>query len=360
MGENVYRRLADLLDTLPNGFPRTESGIELRILRKIFEPEEADLFCDLRLSLETPVQVAERTGRPLEGLDELLTRMWREKGQIQGAELGPTRVFRMLPWVIGIWEMQVDRMDEELARLCDEYYAEFGQGFFAHGPSLMRTIPIEQEVTPVQQTMPYDRVAGIVEAGQSFAVNDCVCNTEQKLTGQGCNKPSEICLAIAPIAGLFERQPWGRPISKEEAYAVLRKGEEAGLVHLTSNVVAGHAFICNCCGCCCAVLRGINKLGMTGVVNSDFYSEIDAGLCTLCGMCGDQICHVDAIHKGEETYRVDRGLCIGCALCLESCPVEAIELKRKPEAELLPSPPSNDAWGEERGRLRGVDYARYK
>ena len=63
MSNDVYRKLAKVLDTLPNGFPATESGLEIKLLQKIFTPEEADLFCDLRLSLETPVQIAERTGR---------------------------------------------------------------------------------------------------------------------------------------------------------------------------------------------------------------------------------------------------------------------------------------------------------
>ena len=360
MRDDIYRKLAKVLDTLPNGFPVTESGLEIKLLEKIFTPEEADLFCDLRLSFETPIQVAERTGRPLEGLDDLLTRMWREKGQIQGVELGPTRVFKMLPWVIGIFEMQVDRMDEELAQLCNEYYEHFGKQFFAQGPRLMRTIPIEQDATPSQQTLSYDRVSGIIEAGHSFAVNDCVCKKEERLLGNACKYPLEVCLAVAPVPNLFEHHPWGRPITKKEAYAVLDKAEDAGLVHLTSNVENGHAFICNCCGCCCGVLKGINKLGMSDVINADFYSEIDADLCTSCGDCADGVCQVSAISEGEEAYRVDRRLCIGCGVCIDTCDFVAIELKRKPEAERVAPPANDDAWSEERGRLRGVDFSAYK
>ena len=360
MSDDIYHKLAKVLDTLPNGFPATESGLEIAILKKIFAPEEADLFCDLKLSFETPAQIAERTGRPLEGLDEMLTLMWREKGQIQGAELGPTRMFQMVPWLIGIYEYQIDRMDEELARLCHEYYAHFGRQFFSRGPQLMRTIPIEQEVTATQQTLPYDRVSGIIETGQSFAVNDCICKKEERILGNACDNPLEVCLAIAPMTGFFDRHHWGRSISKQEAYGVLDKAAEAGLVHLTSNVENGHFFICNCCGCCCAVLKGITKLGMSDVINSDFYSEIDADLCTSCGACVEDVCHVDAISEGEEAYLIDRGLCIGCGVCLDSCSVEAIELKRKPEAERL-APPANDgAWFEERGRLRGVDFSDYE
>ena len=70
MGDEIYHKLAKVLDTLPNGFPSSESGVEIKILKKIFDPEQAELFCELKLTFETPEQIAERTGRPLEGLEE--------------------------------------------------------------------------------------------------------------------------------------------------------------------------------------------------------------------------------------------------------------------------------------------------
>ena len=50
----------------------------------------------------------------------------------------------------------------------------------------------------------------------------------------------------------------GREISKEEAYAILKRAEENGLIHELSNTdgtgeVSG---ICNCCECSCLSLRG--------------------------------------------------------------------------------------------------------
>ncbi len=360
MSVDTYRKLANVLDTLPNGFPATENGLEIKLLKKIFTPEEADLFCDLRLGMETPVQIAERTGRPLDGLDELLTRMWREKGQIQGAELGPTRVFQMIPWVIGIWEFQVGRMDEEFARLSQQYYEQFGPQFFSKGPALMRTIPVGEALIPVQQAMPYDRVSTILEQAESFAVNDCVCKKEERILGHECDYPLEVCLSVAPIPGLFDKHPWGRPITKQEAYEVIEKAEQAGLVHMVSNVENGHGFICNCCGCCCAVLKGINKLGLKGVVNADYYSQIDAENCSMCGLCGESVCQVNAISEGEGTFQVDRSLCIGCGVCLDSCAYEAIALQPKLAEELITSPRDGAAWMDQRSEQRGVDYSSYK
>jgi MinD superfamily P-loop ATPase len=107
-------------------------------------------------------------------------------------------------------------------------------------------------------------------------------------------------------------------------------------------------------------LKGITRLGMSDVVNSDFYSRIDADLCNSCGDCADDVCQVSAIIEGEEAYRIDRRLCIGCGVCLDRCDRLAIELMRKPEEERVASPEDDDAWLEERGRLRGVDFSSYK
>ena len=56
--DEAYTRLARVLDTLPNGFPPSADGVEFDLLRKIFTPREAELFCDMRLTFETAEQVA--------------------------------------------------------------------------------------------------------------------------------------------------------------------------------------------------------------------------------------------------------------------------------------------------------------
>jgi hypothetical protein len=98
MSDQVYHKLASVLDTLPNGFPATKSGVEIRILKKIFTPEEADLACDLKLTPETPEQIVERTRRPLEGLDKMLTSMW-DRGEIFGRASDGIRTFKLMPFI---------------------------------------------------------------------------------------------------------------------------------------------------------------------------------------------------------------------------------------------------------------------
>ena len=182
------------------------------------------------------------------------------------------------------------------------------------------------------------------------------------LLGKPCDRSLEVCLAIAPVPGVFDDASHGRVLSRDEAYELLRKSEEEALVHLTSNVQNGHIYICNCCGCCCGILRSINELGMpaSDVINSHYFAEIDPDLCTGCGICADERCQVGAIDEEDDTYRIVQDRCIGCGLCISTCPAEAIRLVHKDKEKLVEPPITEDAWFEERGRQRGVDFSDYQ
>ena len=359
MGDEIYHRLAKILDTLPNGFPSTESGVEIAILKKVFSKENAELFCDLRLSFETAEQIAERTGRPFEGMEEALIDMWK-LGQILGVDMGEVKIFKMMPWVFGIYELQSDRMDREFAEICEEYFDSFGRQFFMNKPQLMQVVPVEKEISAIQEALPYEKVSTIIRNGVSFGLGDCICKKKERLLGKSCDKPTEVCMGIAPVPGVFEKGHWGRPISKEEAEEVLKKAEDAGLVHMTINSETEHFYICNCCGCCCGVLRSVNEFGITDAVNSHFFAEIDHDKCVGCGLCADERCQVNAIEADDDFYRVIKKRCIGCGLCVSSCPEGAATLERKTGDELIAPPEDEKEWFERRGKNRGVDFSLYK
>ncbi|MBN2438057.1 MAG: 4Fe-4S binding protein [Deltaproteobacteria bacterium] len=361
MADGIYKRLAGVLDTLPNGFPSTESGVEIKLLKKIFTPEQADLFCDMRLTFETAEEIAGRTGRPLARLEETLIGM-SKSGQLFMIKLGKTRYFKMLPWVFGIYEFQLGRLDREFSEWIEEYAPVYSRQFFSKMPQLMQVLPIEEKISDKEEALPYEKVSSIIENGQSFLVNDCICKKEKGLLGKPCDRPVQVCLAVAPIPGVFDNAPEGRVISRSEAYALLKKTEEEALVHLTSNVQYGSFYICNCCKCCCGVLTAINDLGMPAaeVVNSHYYAEIDPDQCTRCGLCADKRCQVGAIEAGEDAYRIIRDRCIGCGLCISTCPAEAIRLIHKEPEKRVPPPITEEVWFDERGKTRGVDFSAYK
>ena len=78
--ESIYNKLAQHLDNLPGGYPATESGIELRILKRLFTPEEAEIAVHLTLMPESAAAIAQRIG-----VDELTCHTrgsssdWKEK-----------------------------------------------------------------------------------------------------------------------------------------------------------------------------------------------------------------------------------------------------------------------------------------
>jgi len=360
MSEEMYLKLAKVLDTLPNGFPATNSGVEFKLLKKIFRPEDTDLFCDLKLSLETAEQIAERTGRSIDGLEEHLSEMWR-RGQLFGTDIGGIMVFKMVPWAFGIYEYQLPHLDCEMAEMCEEYMKVFGEQFFKNKPQLMQVVPVEKEIFAKQQTLHYEQVSNIIENSQSFAVFDCICKKEKHLLDKGCDKPLEICTAYAPIPGVFDEVPHYRSMSKDEAYAVLDKAEEAALVHLTWNMESGHFFICNCCGCCCHVLTSINDLGINAstVINSNYYAEINSDSCIVCNTCVDERCQVVAIEEGDDANHIIRDKCIGCGLCISTCPTDSIKLIRKAPDEIITPPKDEMEWFKKRASEVGVDISKY-
>ncbi|MBI5593186.1 MAG: 4Fe-4S binding protein [Deltaproteobacteria bacterium] len=361
MNEDIYLKMARVLDTLPNGFPAAKDGLEIKILKKIFSPEQADLFCDLRLSFETAEQISQRTGRPLDGLEDKLITMGK-KGQLFCIEMGEARFFRMLPWVFGIYEFQLNHMDQELAGLTEAYSPIYGKQFFSKTPQLMQTLAIEKSIPVHQEALSYEKVSTIIDNGQSFLANECVCKKERGLLGHPCDRSTQVCLAVAPVPGIFDKSPTGRVITKDEAYLLLNKAEEEGLVHLTGNVQFGQYYICNCCKCCCGVLRAINQYGIPAslVINSHYYAEIDPETCIACGTCADARCQVSAIEEDEAVYRIVPERCIGCGLCVNTCPTESITLVHKDRENVSAPPVTENDWYEERGRSRGVDFSVYK
>ena len=176
MSEEMYLKLAKVLDTLPNGFPATESGVEIKLLKRIFRPDDTELFCDLKLNFETSQQISERTGRPLEGLEDQLIEMW-QRGQVFGANIGGIMVFKMVPWAFGIYEFQRPHMDREMAKMCDEYMKVWSDQFFRKKPQLMQVIPVEKEIESKQFALSYEQVSNIIENSQSFAVFDLLLNS---------------------------------------------------------------------------------------------------------------------------------------------------------------------------------------
>ena len=349
MTEDVYRELARRLDAVPNGpgiprlpavgFPATESGVELHLLAKIFTPEEATLAAAMNVVAEPAADIAARVGLEARAAYSALKGMVR-KGLIEARKGRGGLVFGLIPWAVGVYENQLPRMDAELAAVFEAYYQETRGASLRGEVPVHRVIPVREAIPFDLEILPYEGASEMVERAKSWGVRDCICRIQQRLIGKGCERPVENCLIFAPVEDAFAHSKVDRPITKEEALSILREAEEAGLVHSTSNTREGHGYICNCCTCCCGILRGVAEFGIpTAIARSDFEAVVDAESCVGCGDCIER-CLFGALSVPEDICVVEAARCVGCGLCSLVCPTEALRLTRRPQGE-VPLPPAD-------------------
>jgi len=325
MADNPYDKLREFLDSFPLGFPRTASGVELQILKKLFTQEEAELAVMLSPVPEEAAQIEQRTGLNQDHLTEKLELM-SQKGLIFRLRREGKIYYNAAPFMIGLYEYSVKKIDDELAGLFKEYYdTAYQKEMGASNIPGFKVIPVEETIAADMVLLPYHKIKEDIRAARKIAVADCVCRKEAHLTGSGCDAPLETCLSFGVAAEYYIENRLGREITADEAITIIEKADRAGLVHAGAN--AKHlSNICNCCPCCCASLKGISQSGLVKqkFINALFEARIDAADCTACEQCLER-CPVEAISV-DDVAVVDIDKCLGCGLCAGTCPTEAIWL----------------------------------
>lgn len=352
MPSQIYYDLREQMDHYSVGFPSTESGVELKILEKLFSEDEAFMYLNLSMMLESPEAVAKRMNREAEDVALILGRM-ADKGLIFRLRKGDSVKYGAVPFVVGSYEYQVRDMDKEFAELFDQYFLEaFGkQGIAQFSP--LRTIPVNKAIDHSWPVAPYEDVREIIKSKDKISVGSCICRVQQGLLDKGCDKPMEACFQFGSHANYYVDKGMGRYINQEEALAIIDKCEEAGLVPqpFVAKDVGG---LCNCCGDCCGILRSI-KLDPKPAerVFTSYFAEVDPEECSACETCVGR-CQMEAIGIGaSETAEVDRDRCIGCGLCITTCPSGALSLRLKPESERRDPPETGRDYFMEIASVRG-------
>jgi electron transport complex protein RnfB len=346
----IYRKLAERLDEIPNGYPRTESGVELKLLAKLFSPLQASIAASMSLEPQSIPHLAGMNSLEEPEAKTMLLGMVK-KGLIEmKREPGVGFVFNLIPFVVGFYERQNAKIDKEFAELFEIYYRESFHKTMIIDPSVHRVIPIEKTIPVNIDVMPYEKASTYLDDAASYGVLNCICRVQQKLVGKGCDHPVENCLVFSKRPGAFDRNEDIRALSKNEALDILEEANREGLVHSTNNAQEDVWYICNCCTCSCGVLRGIAEYGsLNSVARSDFYAEVDEELCTGCEDCIER-CQFNALKMEDDVCTVDRTFCFGCGLCITSCNSDALSLVQKTPEELSPPPRDDQAWREKRAK----------
>jgi ferredoxin len=341
---DVYQELQKHLDEFAVGFPATKSGVEIRLLKYLFTPDEAKLATRLSDKIESIDSIYERTKDLVASSDELkqILDAMVSKGSIHCKTIEGERHYADAHLVIGMYEYQVNRLQKEFLEDMSQYAEEgFGMELFGYGITQFRTIPVEESVTQEQYLPTYEELRKVVENVQGpITIQNCICRQAQALNEEPCKITSrqETCMGFGDLAQMYIDEGWGRSINKEEALEILRKNEEEGLILQSQNAQLP-GFICSCCGDCCGVLTGLKPFPNPAQFLSPRYkAEIDPELCIGCGTCIER-CQMDAIKSRKEISKVNIKRCIGCGNCVIVCPEEAIQLVKK---EGVVVPPENE------------------
>jgi electron transport complex protein RnfB len=341
--DQLYRALQVHLDKETIGFPATQSGSDIRLLRQLFPPDQAEAAKLLTYRYESLEQIrarAEGAGKSIGELEATLDATAR-RGVIGFREQDGLKQYRNIPYIVGMGEAAAHNSTPEFTAAATEYSTDgaFWGAFLNTKISQMRVVPIEESVTPELHIGSYDDIQDVIEAMDGpIAVLECVCRKLADKGGEPCQQTSrkETCMVFRDGARNLLALGAGRELTKAEALEVVRKNEEDGLVLHPSNA-QGPDFMCSCCGCCCGILR-LHKAIPDPVSHwaTNFYAAVDSELCSECGVCVES-CQTNAMTPGEGTEipHVDLGRCLGCGICVPSCPEGAIELRKK-EVEAVP------------------------
>jgi len=340
MPQDRYRALQQQLDQYSMGFPATESGIELKILKYLFSEDDADLFLAMTHQLEAPAAVAARVGQPEEEVAARLEDM-AERGLLFRLKRGEGARYGAIPFVHGLFEFQVMNLDRELSEMVELYFEEAFDRAMQDGVDyFLRPIPVQESIEAEHIVASYEDAAEIFKGKERIVVTDCICRKRTDILDQGCGKPLEACFMFGSMGQYYVDRGIGREVSLDEALDILKQCRDAGLV--TQPATAQNpAGMCNCCGDCCGVLAALNKHPRPAeIVISNYRAVVDADACSGCEDCLER-CQMEAIEVGDDSVaQVKPERCIGCGLCVTTCPTEAITLVPKPETERRVPPAS--------------------
>jgi len=329
--ENVARAAQKMAGT--NYLPK-ETDPEYYTFAGWLTDEQADLLCLMELNQPTAADfLYEDYGKSLEETARVLKEL-ADLGVLVTANMKGIDIYIMIIIVPGVYEMLVINEDlvyahPEIAKGFEEYTLKHFESYLPNAPvggGLMRVIPVEKAISGDTTVVKYDEVSYYIERNKDhLCVTGCQCRRTRRMMGEGCGHlEADMCIIMGAAADSIVKADRGRKITAAEAYEILRKAEDDGLVHQITNMEGnGKVFaICNCCPCSCLALRTSQYYNTPNASRSNYLAEVDSEKCTACGQC------------------------------VEYCPANALKLGQKicskTPIEFTPSPlPEDHEWGPE-------------
>ncbi len=354
VAKDIYGALGEKIDSLSVRTPQTKAFYAM--LRQLYSPEEAELIVAMPFRLSKLDRIARVTGRKPDQIRPMLDRLC-DKGLVVDVDLGGSYYYMLAPFVIGIFEftmMRMDSADKDIGKISKLFvdYLDDGQFYaanFGDGQqvSIARALPFLDHLGDHVEIFDYEKVDQVIEEADTFSLSSCSCrHKKHHAGGEPCKVPLETCTSFGKAAEYLVRHGMGREISRSEMRDVAQRSKELQLVFSVDNVKQQPAFLCHCCGCCCGILEGINKHGYANaIVSSTLVPVVEMDDCNGCQKCA-RACHISAISlnpqpkkaRGKRMFmpEIDEDACIGCGVCSLVCKPEAIKMQKREQHVIHP------------------------
>lgn len=309
----------DKVMDLANKISRTKRGSKSEIKPedpeyKILEPVVTTAMAEVGLCMElrkpkSAKEIASECGKTEAETAELLWQLAVAGAAFVNEIDGVDKYWHDI-WVPGHMEMMVNNKANvkkypQIAEAFDAYGKKKGPmtaGIFPVGTGPMRVIPIETAIQGETRRASYEEVSKYLNDNHIFSVSDCSCRTSREAMGEGCGHLKEdMCIQMGHAAEYYIRTGRGREITRDEAFEIIKRAEENGLMHSIPNTDGPgetHA-ICNCCGCSCFAMRIAGMFVNADMVRSNYVSKVDKEKCVACGECVT-VCPTNALKLGQK------------------------------------------------------------
>lgn len=318
------KRRSEKLLIFANHINRTKLGAkgavtyddpEYYVMENIVTDEMAEVGMGLKLrERRTAQEVADIVGKPVEETRKLLWDL-AVAGATFAAEVDGEDRYWLEVWVPGHMEMIANNKENtakypEITIAFDAYGKKKGAtttGLLPMGIAPMRVIPIESAIDGSSRRADYEEISNYLNDNDIFCVSDCSCRTVREQLGEGCGHLKEnMCIQLGHAAQYYIRTGRAKQITREEAFDIIKKAEENGLMHQIPNLDGSgktHA-ICNCCGCGCLALRNVNMFQNPDFSRSNYVAEVKTENCVACGECVEH-CPANALKLGQKLCGIE-------------------------------------------------------
>ena len=288
---------------------------EYRILDPIVDDDMCSVMMRMRLETDFSAEdLAKKTRKSLDFVQMQCDKLVKA-GVIRTRIRSGVLCYYYPIWVPGIMEGILSNREQcdahpELGA-CFEEYTRIRVGMLApmlgNGVNFMRVMPVMSAIENDTHKASYDEISTLIEKAWAISVGPCSCRRSRRLMGEGCGHLEEdMCLYLNDNAINFSKNGEHRLITKEEAYEILRRAEDNGLVHEVNQALGFDdvTAICNCCGCSCYALRIAELFRSPNGVSSNFIARVDKDKCVACGQCVEN-CQTNAVRLGQKHCLTD-------------------------------------------------------